>query len=82
MNWDKLMTERARAEGWRLVDTIDNGAAHAYVMVARTQTSAFKTDQHAIRYVVEHASSGSPLHKHALQLVMASKIKPKAKGKK
>lgn len=82
MNWDKNMVERARTEGWRLVDTIDNGAAHVYALIARTQTSAFKTDQHATRYVIEQASNDSPLHRHALQLVMASKIKPKTKGKK
>ncbi len=81
MNWDKIMTANAAADGWRLADTIDNGSSHVYLMVARAPTSSFKTDRLAAGFVLARARERSPLHVHALQLVAASRIKP-TKGKK
>lgn len=79
MNWDHLMVESAAKEGWRLVDTIDNGTAHVYVVVARAARTQFKDDAAAVSYVIESAKQNSPLHRHALQLMAASRIRTKKK---
>lgn len=79
MNWDQLMIDRAADEGWRLADTIDNGTAHVYVVVARAARTQFKSDAAAAAFVIESAKQNSPLHKHALQLMAASRIRTKKK---
>lgn len=80
MNWDPLMIDKAKAEGWKLVTTIDNGATHPYLMVTR-HGGPFPSDLAAGAFVVSQAREGSALHRHALQLVAASRIRT-AKGKK
>ena len=82
MSWDNLMAENAAKEGWRLVTVVDSGSTHPYYMVARTAQSGHKDDRAAMGVVTAMAHRNSPLHKHALQLVMTSKMKPQPKAKR
>lgn len=76
------MIGKAKAEGWQLSTVIDNGSAHPYLMVCR-DGGPFKTDLDAGTFVVSRAREGSPLHRHALQLITMSRIRTApTKGKK
>jgi hypothetical protein len=75
MNWDKTMVDRAAAEGWRLVTIVDNGTTHPYLMIGRGEQSKFIDDRRAGEHVVHMARQISPLHQHALSLVMQSRVK-------
>lgn len=82
MNWDELMSGKAKAEGWGLATIIDNGTTHPYLMVAREGQSPFKSDQDAGVFVVAQARTGSPLHRHALALIGSSRLPPTKETKK
>jgi hypothetical protein len=82
MNWDKTMVERAAAEGWRLITIVDSGTTHPYLMIGRTEQSALPDDQRAGEHVVRMARANMPLHRHALQTVMQSRVRPPKKGSK
>lgn len=71
------MQGKAQADGWRLVTVIDNGSAHPYLMVA--DAGKFSSDQVAGLHVLRNAQVADGLHRHALQIVMASRIKSKGK---
>lgn len=80
MQWDPSLIDRAKAEGWKLVTTIDNGTTHPYLMVC-SHGGPFPNDLAAGAFVVSRAREGSALHRHALQLVAASRLRT-AKGKR
>lgn len=80
--WDSTYQERAQAEGWRLVTTVNNGERHPMWDVVR-HGERFKTDQAALTAVIDAAKRGGALHQFALKQVMQSRMRPgKTKGKK
>jgi hypothetical protein len=78
--WDSTHQDRAKAEGWRLVTTINNGDGHPLWDVA-THGPRFKDDRTASLAVIDAAKRGGTLHQHALKLVADSRLRP-TKGKK
>jgi hypothetical protein len=83
MTWTEAAEAQARAEGWQLVDVIDNGQTHVYqlIMGAGSLGSRFKNTQQATAFVVDRARSGSSLHHQALKLTMMSRLRPTRKRK-
>lgn len=82
MNWDQTMVTCAANEGWQLTTIIDNGTTHPYYAITRSPQSGHASDGEAMRMVFEMAKRNSPLHKHALHLMTASRVKPQAKAKR
>lgn len=76
--WTQEHEAKARAEGWSLSTTIDNGTTHPYLMIIAVG-KPFASNQIASRHVLARAHERSELHITALQAVAASRIKSKGK---
>lgn len=81
MTWTAEQAKRASFEGWGLVDTIDNGKAHAYLMVV-DKRGAFKNHHEAGMHVVRLARQNSRFHQEALHAIMQSRVPDPVKPRK
>ena len=82
MIWTPEYAKAAAAEGWRLVETIDNGTKHPYLMVS-VHGGRFRNEHEAGIHVVRSARLRSGLHQTALRAIVQSRVQPvKAKAKR
>lgn len=75
MAWTDEQQAQAKSEGWRLVETIDNGKTHPYLMVT-THGPRFATEHEAGIFVVRQARLHSSFHQHALRAITQSRVQP------
>lgn len=75
MTWTAEHSKHAAADGWRLVETIDNGTKHPYLMVT-VQGGRFKNEHEAGIHVVRSARLNSGLHQAALRAIVQSRVQP------
>jgi hypothetical protein len=75
------MQERANAEGWRLVTTVESGDTHPLWDITRLD-GRFATDKDAAMSVIDAAKRGSAFHQQTLKLVLDSRVRPNRSKKK
>lgn len=69
---DDAQTQRAQAEGWKLVTTFENGSSHPVWDIA-CHGERFVSDHAAKLAVIDAAKRGGVLHQTALALVFSSR---------
>lgn len=72
--WEPTHQERAQAEGWKLVTTIDSGDDHPMWDIV-PHGGTFPDARAASLAVIDAAKRGGPLHQHALKLVTSSRMR-------
>lgn len=72
--WDQSQQDRAKAEGWKLVTTFNNGDTHPMWDIT-PHGGSFKNDRAACQAVIALAKQGGALHQHALKLVVQSRAR-------
>lgn len=75
------MQERAHADGWALVTTIENKDSHPVWDIVR-HGPKFATDRDAWLAVLDAAKRHGALHQHALKLVTQSRVRLPTEKKK
>ncbi len=79
--FDTTQLDLAKADGWKLVTTFDNGDTHPVWDIA-AHGAKFSSDRAAAVAVVDAARRGGTLHQQALKLVAESRLRTPSKGKK
>lgn len=80
--WTQDQQQRAQAEGWELIDTIENGRqkpvlriyAYRFEPVRTSGLKAVPSNGDVQRHVLDHARSGSQLHLAALRAINRSAV--------
>ena len=75
MLWTPEQQQAARAEGWELIDTVDNGTTWPKLRVYGTKCK----NQVALEHVMKRARGNSQLHVEALRAIVQSGVKPRSK---
>ena len=73
-SWTAEDAARAKDEGWRMVDVVDNGSARPYVMIAGLGPLSDRT---ASTLVLDRAKQGSSFHVAALRFMLMSRLRPR-----
>ncbi len=75
--WTDAALQQALAEGWGLLEVVDNGDRRPYFVIAGAGPlgTRFKNTQAASSFVIERARDGSALHQKALQFMMTSRLR-------